>query len=242
MLDFYRFPWYNAHAQWVEGYCPLPLEINRRTNKMQDTTATPSTMINVSITKGKSTVEVDTAKLPDEVYQEALKLGLKTLMNRGMSKITKTEYPKDDELKAAAMAKAAKNLEDVYAGKIRIVGGRKKVATGAINIEARRLSRNIVKDELKRQGKKVSHYKASEITKAADALIEVTPSILEEAKANVEKRLAAKSEGAASIVSTIQISEELVSKAEKRKSESKAAGLSAKQAGKVKTTQREANA
>ena len=194
----------------------------------------PNTVINVPVTKGKSTFAFSTADMPDDVYQEMLLQGAKVLLGRGMSKITKETYPDAEQLKAAAMAKAAENYEAMKAGKIRFTGGKKKVATGQIMTEARRLAKNIVKDEIKRQGGKVSHYEASEITKAANALLEQDPSIVEQAKANVETRQKQVVEGAASIVSTIKISDKLVAKAEEKKAKAKAAGLSAKQAGKVK--------
>ncbi|HSW92140.1 MAG TPA: hypothetical protein VLG09_05845 [Candidatus Saccharimonadales bacterium] len=200
--------------------------------------AAPNTVINVTVTKGKATIAVNTGPIPDDVYQEILLQGLKVLLNRGMSKITKETYPDAEQLKTAAMAKAAENLDNLMQGKIRFTGGKKKVATGAIMTEARRLAKMIVKDEIKRQGGKVSHYEASEITKAANALLEQDPTIVEQAKKNVEERQKTVVEGAASIVSTIKISDKLVAKAEEKKAKAKASGLSAKQAGKVEAKAR----
>ncbi len=200
---------------------------------MTDTTqASEGTVINVPVTKGKGTIAINTNDIPDDVYQEALLQGLKVLMNRGMSKITKETYPNAEEMKAAAMTKGASNLEDIKAGKIRFTGGKKKLATGQIMTEARRLAKNLVKDEMKRQGIKISHVEASEITKAANALLEADATIVEQAKKNVEERQKKVIEGASSIVSSIKISDKLVSKAEAKKAASKGQ-LSAKQAGKV---------
>ena len=188
-------------------------------------------ILNVPCTKGKGTVAINTeTDLPDAVYAEALLQGLKVLMNRGMSKITKETYPDAEEMKAAAMAKAAENLEAIREGKIRFTGGAKSnKASGAVMTEARRLARNLVKDEMKRQGIKISHVEASEITKAANALLEEDPSLIETAKANLEER---QKVPVKINVKSIPISQKKVAAAEAKKVKS---GLSAKQAGKVKT-------
>lgn len=189
--------------------------------------------LSVQITKGKGSVEVDTdTDLPDEVYKEALLQGLKVLLNRGMSKITKETYSNPDELKAAAMAQAEKNVEAVKEGKIKFSSGTKaKKASGAVMTEARRLARNLVKDEMKRQGIKISHVEASEITKAANALLDEDPSIVETAKANLEAREAVPVK---IDVKAIPISQKKVAAAEKAKAQKKET-LSKTQAGKPKT-------
>lgn len=188
--------------------------------------------MNVTITKGKGTIEVDTDTIPEAVYAEALLQGLKVLLNRGMSKITKETYPQAEEMKAAAMAKAAENLVAVNESKIRFTGGKPKQATGAIMTEARRLAKNVVKDEMKRQGIKISHVEASEITKAANALLDQDPSFVEQAKANIAER--GKIQVAEGIIKGIQISQKLVAKADAKKAAGKGQ-LSAKQAGMVQS-------
>ena len=67
---------------------------------MSDVSAsTPTiTVVNVPITKGKTTMAVTLADIPEDVYQEALLQGLKVLLNRGASKITKETYPNGEEL------------------------------------------------------------------------------------------------------------------------------------------------
>src|ERR1017187_5729515 len=149
------------------------------------------TVVNVPITKGKTTMAVTLADIPDDVYQEALLQGLKVLLNRGASKITKETYPQAEELKAAALAKAQEQLELVQTSKIKFTGGKKKSgATGAVMTEARRLAKALVKDELKRAGIKISHVEASEITKAANLYLESEKGALlvEQAMANLADR------------------------------------------------------
>ena len=194
--------------------------------------------LSIPITKGKGTLEINTddvsenGDVPAEVYAEALLQGFKVLMNRGMSKITKELYSDPEELKTAAMAKAAENLELIRTGKIKFIGGAKTAKlSGAVNTEAMRLARNLVKDEMKKSGIKISHVEASEITKAAKEVLasDNGASIIEMAKANLADR--SKVPVASSILSSIKISDKKVAAANARKAKDQ---LSAKQAGKVK--------
>ncbi len=192
--------------------------------------------LQIPVTKSKGTVEIDTDNIPDEVYQEALLQGLKVLVNRGMSKITKAELGDEATVKTEAQVKAEKNVEDIKAGKIKFSGTKVKKASGAVMTEARRLARNLVKDEMKRLGIKISHVEASEITKAANALLAEDDSIVEQAKVNIAEREAKveKTGLAIDVKALVQTSPELVAKAEARKAKPKAEGqLSAKQAGMV---------
>lgn len=57
--------------------------------------------------------------------------------------------------------------------------------------EARRLARNIAKDELRRRGiKHTWEVDANELTRIANALLETDLNIIGTAKANLEKRAA----------------------------------------------------
>jgi hypothetical protein len=195
-------------------------------------------LMQIPVVKGKANVEIETDNLPDEVYQEALRLGLKELVNRGMSKITvaKLEGEKLAEAQAAAMAKAQENVESIKAGKIRFSGQKSSVkASGAVMTEARRIAKNIVKDTLKAAGHKISHYAAKDITAAANALIEAQPEIVKTAEENLKKR--AEAPVKIDITSLIKESPKLVAKAEAEKAEKKAQ-LSAKQAGMVAKRQK----
>ena len=133
------------------------------------------------------------------------------------------------------MTKAKEQLEMVMTNKIKFTGGKKKSGTtGAVMTEARRLAKALVKDEIKRKGLKVSHFEASEITKAANLYLEseMGAKLIEKAKANLAEREAIKLGEAIDITSVISESPKLVAAAEAKKS--KSGTLSAKQAGKVK--------
>lgn len=191
----------------------------------------------VPITKGKTTLEVVLDDIPDDVYSEIVLQGLKVILNRGTSKVTKTTYPKEAELAAKAVEVAQAQLELCKTSKIKFTGGKKKSGTtGAVMTEARRLAKALVKDELKRAKIKIAHVEASEITKAANAYLETAKGA--ELIAQAEKNLAAREkvsigDAGLNIASMVVISPELVAKAEARKS--KEGTLSAKQAGMVKS-------
>ena len=192
-------------------------------------------VVQIPVVKSKGFVEYETDALLPEVYLEALKLGLKELTNRKMSKITvaKLEGEELAKAQAAAQAQAEENAAAIMKGEIRFSGAKSATkVSGAVNTEAMRIARNMVKDVIKANKGKISHYAASEITKAAKELIANDPTILETAKANLEKRQAAPIK--VDVLSLMKESPELIAKAEKAKAEKKTQ-LSAKQAGKVAT-------
>lgn len=193
----------------------------------------PSTIIEFALKNGAGMVQVDTAKLPDDVYREALMQGLKAVAERAMSKITKEAYPEEDQRKAAIKAKAEANIQDMYDGKTKITGkpSAKKVS-GAVKTEAMRLARNLVKDAIKSAKGKISHYKASEITAAAKDLLNEDPSIITQAEANLNARAATPVK--INIMALIKEDPTLVAKEEAKRAKERAnKPLSAKQAGKV---------
>ena len=198
-----------------------------------DGEATPSTIIVVALKNGAGNLEIDTARLPNDVYAEALMQGLKVIAERGMSKLTKEAYPDETERKQAIHAKAEANVQDMYDGKVKITGAAKvKKASGAVMTEAMRLARNLVKDAMKANKIKISTVKASEITKAAKLLIEADASIIKTAEENLKQR--EQTPIKIDIAALIKADPALVAKDEAKKAEAKAnKPLSAKQAGKV---------
>ena len=196
-------------------------------------------VLNIPITKGKTTLQVNVDDIPDDVYTEVIMQGLKVLLNRGMSKVTKETYPKPEEMKAKALEVAEAQLELVKTSKIKFTGGKKKSgATGAVMTEARRLAKALVKDELKRAGIKISHVEASEITKAANLYLESEngAALVEKAKANLAEREKVSIGDTIDVTKVIAISPELVAKANAKKA--KDGTLSKTPAGKVKTKAR----
>ena len=187
-------------------------------------------ILQVPITKSKGFVQIDTDAIPEAVFAEIVLQGLKTLANRGMSKLTKAAFKTEEEFVAATQAKGESNAVDILAGNVKLTGGKAKKASGAVMTEARRLAKNLVKDAMKREGIKISHVDAKDITAAANALLAEDDTILEQAKANLaerEKVTALKID----VGSLVHVNPKKVAAAEAKKHKDQ---LSAKQAGKTK--------
>lgn len=190
-------------------------------------------IMQIAVTKAKGTIEVDTDTIPEDVYAEALMQGLKVLLNRGASKVTKAAIPDAEALKAKAMEIAQEQLALVMSGDIKFTGVAKKAkVSGAVMTEARRLARNVVKDVLKKAGEKISHYDAKEITKAANELLAQDDSLIAQAEANLAER--AKVPVKIDVKALIRVNPTKVAAAEAKAKKAKDQ-LSAKQAGMVKT-------
>lgn len=220
------------------------------TTQGQDTApeATPkaANILSIPVVKAKGSIEVNFDELPDEVYREILFQGAKQVLNRNMSKIVAAAYndadakknghaDKEAHLKADAMKAAEKNLADMKASKIRLTGGAKAAkVSGAVKTEAMRIARNLVKDAIKTAGGKVSHYAASEITKAAKAYIEADPSIIAMAEKAIAER-DSKKVAKVDLSALIKVDPEKVAAAEAKNAKNRKGGdkppLSAKQAG-----------
>ena len=171
-------------------------------------------MFTVPITKAKEDiVDIDSKAFSDEVYDYIFSEGLKTVLNKGMTKVTAKDIPDEDERKAKAMEIAQATLQNLYDGK---VPSRKKKAakeSGKVMTEARRLAKEAVKQQLRKSKKKISHYKASDITAAANALLEIDDGkkFIAKVKENIE---AAEAESVPdSLLDNLHEDESLVEKA-----------------------------
>lgn len=195
--------------------------------------STPSTILTVAISKGRSgEVEIDTAKCAEYIYIQMLKEGGKVLANKGMSKINKADFKSVGEFQAAVMAKAQENVKAMYEGTMVIRGSSKakgdKVPTEVMTL-ARNMARAIVKAELKKKGFKISLVKSAKITAAANLLLTQRPEIIKKAQADFDAQEKEAEEGP-SVIAGIQEDPELKAKAAQAKA---AKQLSAAKAGKV---------
>lgn len=188
----------------------------------------------IPVVKSKGTVEFDYDSIPEDMLREAIFQGLKQMVNRGMSKITKSEYPDEATLKKTAQETAEVNFKAIMESdtkRIKLSGAPKsKKASGAVMTEAMRLARNLVKDELKRAGEKISHYEAKDITAAAKALIEQDESLLVTAAENLKAREAVPVAEKIDLKALIKASPKKVAEAEAKKAKAKET-LSKTQAG-----------
>lgn len=191
-------------------------------------------VLSIPVVKAKGAIEVDTEKLPDDVYTEVMVQGLKTLVNRGMTKCTVKDLGTDEAVQAEANVLAQKNLDKIYAGDIKFSGKATAAkVTGIVRTEALRIAKERVKDALRAAGYKMSNIKASVITDAAKALLSEDPSIIQAAEQAIEARKAAPMP--IDLKSLVHEDEALVAKNAKAAAEKKAERqLSAAQSGKVK--------
>lgn len=203
----------------------------------------PMNVFEVAVAKaGKDAkLTVDVSALTDEMYELVMAEGLKTILNSRMSKVGPvTKYAKEgkvDELTKAqdlALKIATDNLSKLLAGETKAKSkAAKSDLPREIITEARRIARDIVKNQIRAAGGKPSHYSAKDITAAADEFIKNDPSIVEDAKEALAKRTSNKP--TVDIKSLIHESPTLVAKAKAKSEANKAPGLSAKQAGMVPT-------
>ncbi len=202
-------------------------------------------IITVNIKKAGQTMEVDTDKLPLDLYAEFVRIGAEHALNTKQSKVaTPTAQKSMSETDAAAerdsaMKIAQTNLEAIYANKFKVgrkAAGNANKVTREVNTEAMRLARITIKDAIVAAGERISHVKASDISAAAKDLIAQEPEYIEKAKANIEANKVTPKPTMKLDISAL-ISPELVAKT-KAKTESakaKSAGImSATQAGLVK--------
>jgi hypothetical protein len=175
--------------------------------------------LRIPVVKAKGEyLELDTDRLPIHVYKEILVQGAKVVLNRGQTKITKAAYPDPQALKDAAMEKAQETLEAMYAGKIRVVGGSKsdKVPREVMTL-ARQMAKAIIKQQIKDAGMRIGMFETKDITAAANSMLASTPAIIEQARADLEKRNTLKIAGFD--VSALKVSKKKEDEAARKKAE-----------------------
>jgi hypothetical protein len=142
---------------------------------------------------GHVTLE-DADAIPIEMYRYIFQQGLETVVNSvGMSKllpgITKLVGAEAEKAKDAVRKQARANVQALLEGTLKTKGARAKAeVSGAVQTEALRIAKEMVKDLIRSNGQKIGAYKASEITTAAKELIADNPDIVKKAKANLDER------------------------------------------------------
>ena len=194
--------------------------------------------LQVPVTKSKGLVNIDTDKIPAEVWDAIVLEGLKVYVNGGMSKITLKGLDGEElsKAQAAAQAKAEENAAAILDGSIKLKGRKaKSKASGAVMTEAKRLVKNFLKDEAKKAGIKVSHVPAKEWTEAVKQFLEsneTAKSFMAQAEENIKARSAPVGVSI-SLASLLPDYDALVAKGKESDAKAKERGkqLSAKQAG-----------
>ncbi len=200
------------------------------------------TILNIPVPKAGAGVTVpididDAMDLPPETLREIMFQGLKNVLNRGQSKEASAKNMEGEaaaEQKEKVLAVVSKQWDLCVEGKVRVSGGRAstKGTDKAYHAEAMRYSIAIIKDAIKRNGEKVSHYLPKDIKQAAEMHLqgEDGPAIMALAKEAVDKRNAQKAEAKKIDLSGLKPDEALVKKAEgkkKKKGEEGVAGIAA---------------
>jgi hypothetical protein len=135
---------------------------------MTDTEATSKTL-KIKLKGGAGEVEVDTSMIQDmAVYQYIFQVGLETIINKvGMSKIaaglTKLEGDEKAKRIAEVTEQAQKTVQAMYDGDLKGAKATSK-RTGAVQTEAMRLAKALVKQTLRDNGYKISAFDAKEIS------------------------------------------------------------------------------
>lgn len=194
--------------------------------------------VQVPVTKSKGSVSIDTDKIPGDVWDAVIIEGLKAFVNKGMSKIT-TKGLEGEELQkaqAAAQAKAEENAKAILDGTIKLPGRKaKSKAKGEVMTEARRLARNIIKDQAKAQGIKVSHIPSKELTAAVKMYLEsdLGAACIKQAEENIKARQEAPKAEGINLAGLFSSFDTIVAKSEESTAKARERGkqLSAKQAG-----------
>src|SRR6266851_352406 len=146
---------------------------------------------------GHVTLE-DADAVPLEMYRYIFQQGLEAIVNSvGMSQllkgITKLEGTDAEKAKDAVRKQARANVQDLLKGQIKRKGARSEaVKVGdAVQTEALRMAKEMVKDLIRQSNQKIGAYKASEITSAAKDVLEANPDLIKKAEANLAERAGA---------------------------------------------------
>jgi hypothetical protein len=183
---------------------------------------------------GHVTLE-DADSIPIEMYRYIFQQGLETVVNSvGMSKllpgITKLVGAEAEKAKDAVRKQAKANVQALLEGSLKTKGARAKAeVSGAVQTEALRIAKEMVKDLIRNNGQKIGAYKASEISAAAKELVKDNPDITEKAKANLAER----AEGAKTTKS-LDLKKMFGAKAESEEVKAKPKGANLKKAREAK--------
>ncbi len=206
-----------------------------------------SVTLKIKLKGGVGEVEVDPSKIVDmDIYQYIFQVGLETIINKvGMSKIaagiTKAEGEDKAKRSEEIVNQALKTIQAMYDGDLKGAKATSK-RTGAVQTEAMRLAKALVKDTLRTNGYKISAFDAKEITAFAKEVLAGNHDLYKRAEENLKQRaeLPVKGLNINSILGERAGNEELKAKPKvppKPKAKAKDV-LSAAQAGKVAPRQK----
>lgn len=144
---------------------------------------------------GEIKVKVNVTKLGDEVYQAIVAAGLETIFRKsngiakhiaGITKATGEDLAKRQKAIAEA---AGKTLAQMQGGQV--PGKKAAKATGEerlVHVEAMRLAKIIVKDQIRAAGHRQNAYTAKQITEGCKTVLTKLPHLLDLARKNLAER------------------------------------------------------
>src|SRR6267142_127437 len=134
-------------------------------------TEAPPFIPTITLKGDAGSMVVDFRDFPDATYQAILVKGLEAFLNqangaaKSLAGITKLEGKELEDRKKEVLKAAEATLEQLKAGTV--PGAKKAKASGAVQTEAMRLAKNMVKDLIRNSGQKIGAYSAKEHTAAA---------------------------------------------------------------------------
>jgi hypothetical protein len=161
---------------------------------MTDVSETANGVILKIMVKGGVEVEVDSSKITDmDVYQAIFVEGLKAILSKGAvaklsTGITKKSEKEQGELKKAIHEEALKMVHGLYEGQLKTRGATKR--SGAVQTEAMRLAKALVKDTLRSNGYKISAFDAKTLTAYAKDVLAANSELYKKAEENLAQRAA----------------------------------------------------
>jgi hypothetical protein len=151
-------------------------------------------------------------------------------MSKLLPGITKLEGTDAEKAKDAVRKQARANIQEILKGTIKLKGARSAVKVdGAVQTEALRMAKDMVKDLIRANGQKIGAYKASEITAAAKDVLEANPDLIKKAEANLAERA-----GAAKTTKALDLKAMFGAKAESEEVKAKPKGANLKKAREAK--------
>jgi len=151
----------------AKGYMDVTLDDGQVVRKNYLRVAVPK----ASVKDDPGYVEVCTSDVPEHIYIDALQKGLQMQLNRGKA-LTSIKGTKTNASRAEAIKAVEVQLEAIYSGQLRVsAGARTAKEPAAVRTLAMQKARLLVRDALKRAGKKVTLYSAREITAAATIVL-----------------------------------------------------------------------
>ncbi len=128
------------------------------------------------------------------VYQYIFQVGLETIINKvGMSKIAAglTKLNNEEKAKAivAVVEQAQKTVQAMYDGDLKGAKATSKL-TGAVQTEAMRLAKALVKQTLRDNGYKIGAFDAKELTSFAKDVLASNHDLYKTAEENLKARAA----------------------------------------------------